>query len=49
MSSDEPTALLGTDTAVSPGEYLLQALGLNAEPGCCGLNSRRVSAGLGDL
>ncbi|MFJ8855929.1 OsmC family protein [Streptomyces sp. NPDC102437] len=26
MSSDEPSALLGTDTAVSPGEYLLQAL-----------------------
>ncbi|MGW1848798.1 OsmC family protein [Streptomyces sp. NPDC001966] len=26
MSSDEPVALLGTDTAVSPGEYLLQAL-----------------------
>ncbi|EKX65077.1 OsmC family protein [Streptomyces ipomoeae] len=26
MSSDEPAALLGTDTAVSPGEYLLQAL-----------------------
>lgn len=26
MSSDEPTALLGSDTAVSPAEYLLQAL-----------------------
>ncbi|MFI6121660.1 OsmC family protein [Streptomyces sp. NPDC051064] len=26
MSSDEPAALLGTDSAVSPGEYLLQAL-----------------------
>ncbi|MCF1596957.1 OsmC family protein [Streptomyces muensis] len=26
MSSDEPARLLGTDTAVSPGEYLLQAL-----------------------
>ncbi|MET9085870.1 OsmC family protein [Streptomyces sp. NPDC004237] len=26
MSSDEPAALLGTDTAVSPAEYLLQAL-----------------------
>jgi uncharacterized OsmC-like protein len=26
MSSDEPAALLGSDTAVSPGEYLLQAL-----------------------
>ncbi len=26
MSSDEPTALLGTDSAVSPGEYVLQAL-----------------------
>lgn len=26
MSSDEPIALLGTDTAVSPGEYVLQAL-----------------------
>lgn len=26
MSSDEPTALLGTDTAVSPAEYVLQAL-----------------------
>ncbi|RXS88445.1 OsmC family peroxiredoxin [Streptomyces sp. TM32] len=26
MSSDEPVALLGTDTAVSPGEYVLQAL-----------------------
>ncbi|GHH91705.1 OsmC family protein [Streptomyces capillispiralis] len=26
MSSDEPTALLGTDSAVSPAEYLLQAL-----------------------
>lgn len=26
MESDEPMALLGTDTAVSPAEYLLQAL-----------------------
>lgn len=26
MRSDEPLALLGTDTAVSPGEYVLQAL-----------------------
>lgn len=26
MSSDEPSALLGTDTAVSPGEYIAQAL-----------------------
>lgn len=26
MSSDEPAALLGTDTAVSPAEYILQAL-----------------------
>lgn len=26
MSSDEPSQLLGTDTAVSPAEYLLQAL-----------------------
>lgn len=26
MSSDEPEALLGTDTAVSPAEYVLQAL-----------------------
>src|SRR5690242_18510743 len=26
MSSDEPIALLGTDTAVSPGEYVLHAL-----------------------
>ncbi|GAA1628795.1 OsmC family protein [Georgenia ruanii] len=26
MESDEPTALLGTDTAVSPAEYVLQAL-----------------------
>ena len=26
MSSDEPSALLGSDTAVSPGEYVLQAL-----------------------
>ncbi|MFD0371153.1 OsmC family protein [Streptomyces sp. NPDC127114] len=26
ISSDEPVALLGTDTAVSPAEYLLQAL-----------------------
>jgi uncharacterized OsmC-like protein len=26
MASDEPIALLGTDTAVSPGEHLLQAL-----------------------
>ncbi len=26
MSSDEPAALLGSDTAVSPGEHLLQAL-----------------------
>ncbi|MFD8951969.1 OsmC family protein [Streptomyces xanthophaeus] len=26
MSSDEPTALLGSDTAVSPAEYLLHAL-----------------------
>ncbi|WP_152345696.1 OsmC family protein [Brevibacterium sp. CFH 10365] len=26
MSSDEPAALLGTDTAVSPAEYVLQAL-----------------------
>ncbi|MFJ6452676.1 OsmC family protein [Streptomyces hydrogenans] len=26
MSSDEPAAFLGTDTAVSPAEYLLQAL-----------------------
>ncbi|MDX3531474.1 OsmC family protein [Streptomyces sp. ID05-39B] len=26
MTSDEPTALLGTDTAVSPAEYVLQAL-----------------------
>lgn len=26
MMSDEPSALLGSDTAVSPGEYLLQAL-----------------------
>ncbi|SNT64644.1 Uncharacterized OsmC-related protein [Streptosporangium subroseum] len=26
MSSDEPTSLLGTDTAVSPGEYIAQAL-----------------------
>lgn len=26
MSSDEPVALLGSDTAVSPAEYLLQAL-----------------------
>lgn len=26
MSSDEPGALLGSDTAVSPGEYVLQAL-----------------------
>ncbi|GAA3083984.1 OsmC family protein [Pseudonocardia yunnanensis] len=26
MSSDEPTSLLGTDTAASPGEYIAQAL-----------------------
>jgi uncharacterized OsmC-like protein len=26
LSSDEPMALLGSDTAVSPGEYLAQAL-----------------------
>lgn len=26
MSSDEPASLLGTDTAVSPAEYVLQAL-----------------------
>lgn len=26
MSSDEPVALLGSDTAASPGEYVLQAL-----------------------
>ncbi|QOV35007.1 OsmC family protein [Streptomyces ferrugineus] len=26
MSSDEPTVLLGTDTAVSPAEYVLHAL-----------------------
>ena len=26
MNSDEPAALLGSDTAVSPGEHLLQAL-----------------------
>lgn len=26
MASDEPEALLGTDTAVSPAEYVLQAL-----------------------
>lgn len=26
MSSDEPEALLGSDAAVSPGEYVLQAL-----------------------
>lgn len=26
LSSDEPKALLGTDTAVSPAEYILQAL-----------------------
>lgn len=26
MTSDEPSALLGSDTAVSPGEHLLQAL-----------------------
>ena len=26
MSSDEPASLLGTDTAVSPGEYVAQAL-----------------------
>ena len=26
MESDEPAALLGSDTAVSPGEHLLQAL-----------------------
>lgn len=26
MRSDEPTTLLGTDTAVSPAEYILQAL-----------------------
>ncbi|MCF1595198.1 OsmC family protein [Streptomyces muensis] len=26
MRSDEPAGLLGTDTAVSPGEYILQAL-----------------------
>ncbi len=26
MESDEPTALLGTDKAASPGEYVLQAL-----------------------
>ena len=26
MRSDEPTALLGTDTAVSPAEFILQAL-----------------------
>src|SRR4051812_15762792 len=26
MQSDEPAALLGSDTAVSPGEHLLQAL-----------------------
>jgi uncharacterized OsmC-like protein len=26
MSSDEPNALLGSDTAASPGEYVLQAL-----------------------
>ncbi len=26
MSSDEPTALVGSDTAASPAEYLLQAL-----------------------
>ena len=26
MESDEPKALLGSDTAVSPGEYVLQAL-----------------------
>jgi uncharacterized OsmC-like protein len=26
MSSDEPTSLLGADTALSPGEYIAQAL-----------------------
>lgn len=26
LESDEPAALLGTDTAASPGEYILQAL-----------------------
>jgi uncharacterized OsmC-like protein len=26
LESDEPTALLGTDTAANPGEYVLQAL-----------------------
>src|SRR5690606_21128624 len=26
MTSDEPAALLGTDTALSPAEYVLQAL-----------------------
>lgn len=26
MSSDEPASLLGTDTAISPAEYMLQAL-----------------------
>jgi uncharacterized OsmC-like protein len=26
LKSDEPTALLGSDTGVSPGEYVLQAL-----------------------
>lgn len=42
MSSDEPAALLGTDTAVSPAEYLAQALA-----GCYAVTLAANAAALG--
>ncbi|WP_353987232.1 OsmC family protein [Ruicaihuangia caeni] len=42
LSSDEPAALLGSDTAVSPGEYLLQALA-----GCYTVTLAANAAGMG--
>ncbi|MBP2376439.1 OsmC family protein [Paeniglutamicibacter psychrophenolicus] len=49
MSSDEPTALLGTDSAVSPGEYIAQALAgcyavtLAASATALGINLRAMA------
>ncbi|MEU5541205.1 OsmC family protein [Streptomyces sioyaensis] len=42
FESDEPTALLGTDKAASPGEYILQALA-----GCYAVTYASVAAARG--
>ena len=42
LISDEPTALLGTDTGVSPAEYVLQALA-----GCYTVTLAALAAGKG--